>query len=165
MIKYFLCVLTLLSFTALNCERNKIYDVIENGDSYLPNIHWKIPNSVTFVEVDTVFVKSDNSFNARVEIFYDDPKDFKIIEIYYIDDTRHLGLYKPTPGLSVNSHSLTDSKLDSVSDKIIIDFDINPIDFKMILLDIIISERPSTSYDLRRFKTLYIANSDSIKRS
>ena len=159
--KSILSMLFLLSVLMTNCERKKIYDVIETGDSYLPDIHWKTSDDNNYQEVDTVFVRADRSFKARVEIFYDDPKDFRPMEIHYETDTRHLGLYKTAPGMQMSTDYVTDTKLDSPSDKIVIDHSITPSNFKLILLEAMISEREKTDYDLKRFKTLFIANSDS----
>ena len=160
--KHIIISMIFFSIFYLNCERKYISNVVENGDSYLPNIHWKIPIDNSFVDIDTVFVKSGNSFDARAEIFYDDPNDFKVIEIISTYETRSNSLSKATTGIGISCKFPTDNKLDSTSDKYIIDFTITPHDFKLINLELIISEKQDSNYDLKRFKTLYIANNDSL---
>jgi hypothetical protein len=150
-------IIFLIVFVFLQCERKKIYNVIEINDSFLPNIHWKILSGDNYVEVDTLSVKSGKLLDVRLEIYYNDPKDFRVIEIAYQPE-----ISTGAGGLSIEYMYLTDMKLESVSDKITIDQKITIPDFKIIKLNAIISEQNKIDYDLRRYKPLYISNPDSI---
>ncbi len=150
----------LVLFFAVHCDGKKIYEIEEIGDSYLPNIHWKELIGTDYFDVDTLFLKSDESAQLRVEIFYDNQEVFREITIDFYFTSRSVeggGGY----GISGSHGFNTDLTLESLSDKIIFDSKLTPTDHKLFAYEAIIYEPNNPNFDLKRYKTIFIANPDS----
>ena len=147
-------------FFAVYCDEKKIYEIEEIGDSYLPNIHWKELIGEDYFDADTLFLKSNESAQLRIEIFYDNQEDFRVITISCEYNSRLIEGYG---GHSASFCRNTDSTLDSLFDKIIINSELTAKDHKLFAYEAIIYEPSNTNFDLKHYKTIYIANPDSFK--
>lgn len=154
-----LCSLILLF--VVYCDVKTVYETEYEiiGDTYLPNIHLKQFILEDLVELDTLFVKSNDAALLRVEIGFDNKEYFKEMTLEYMVDLLH---YEGGFGCSIDRNYLTDMTLDSLSDKIIIHETLTPRDHKLFTYQAIIYEPDYPAYDLMRYKEIIIANPDSL---
>ena len=141
--------------------KNETIEIFENvGPNYLPNIHFMQLINGIYTNIDSAVVHPNTISKINIEIYYDNENDFckisistKIFQTYY-----KYNLNQDEFRTEANNPLilLTDTSIDSLNDKVIIQTYLDPATnfdgyFEITIRDILHKE-----YDLERFAQIPI---------